>query len=73
MLTTTLLADLVHRKHDVLVQLSDIGRRQRELVDRGETTALLKILATTSADPGILRFQRAILFYADKLDETWGD
>jgi tetratricopeptide (TPR) repeat protein len=32
---------------------------------------LLKTLATTSADPGILRFQRAILFYADKLDETW--
>ncbi len=32
---------------------------------------LLKTLATTSTDPGIQRYQRAILFYADKLDETW--
>lgn len=33
---------------------------------------LLKTLANASTDPGIQRFQRAILFYADKLDETWG-
>jgi hypothetical protein len=32
---------------------------------------LLKTLANTSGDPGVLRYQRAILFYADKLDETW--
>lgn len=32
---------------------------------------LLRQLAETSADPGIARYRRAILFYADKLDETW--
>lgn len=32
---------------------------------------LLKTLANSSSDPGVLRYQRAILFYADKLDETW--
>ena len=46
MLSTTLLADLVRRKHDVLAQLADAGRRQREVVDQGETAALLKLLAT---------------------------
>jgi len=32
---------------------------------------LLKTLANTSNDEGIRRFQRAIEFYADKLDEVW--
>jgi tetratricopeptide (TPR) repeat protein len=32
---------------------------------------LLRTLAETSTDEGILRYQRAILFYADKLDQTW--
>ena len=32
-LSTTLLADLIRRKHDVLVQLCDVGRRQKEIVD----------------------------------------
>ena len=32
---------------------------------------LLRNLAETSTDAGIQRFQRAILFYSDKLDETW--
>ncbi|MBB4826796.1 tetratricopeptide (TPR) repeat protein [Sporosarcina luteola] len=32
---------------------------------------LLSSLATTSADPTIQRYKRAILFYSDKLDETW--
>ncbi|GGA24207.1 tetratricopeptide repeat protein [Paenibacillus physcomitrellae] len=32
---------------------------------------LLKLLAETSADPGIQAYKRAILFYADKLDERW--
>jgi hypothetical protein len=46
MLPTTQLADLIRRKHDVLAQLADAGRRQREIVDQGETAALLKLLAT---------------------------
>lgn len=32
---------------------------------------LLTQLAETSADPWIARYRRAILFYADKLDQTW--
>jgi flagellar biosynthesis/type III secretory pathway chaperone len=44
--STTLLADLVHRKHHVLAQLVDAGRQQREIVDQGETSALLKLLAS---------------------------
>jgi tetratricopeptide (TPR) repeat protein len=32
---------------------------------------LLSSLADTSSDQGILRYQRAIRFYSDKLDQTW--
>jgi tetratricopeptide (TPR) repeat protein len=32
---------------------------------------LLRALAETTADDSIRRYQRAILFYADKLDQTW--
>jgi tetratricopeptide (TPR) repeat protein len=32
---------------------------------------LLQVLADTSRDESIRRYQRAIGFYADKLDETW--
>ena len=32
---------------------------------------LLKLLATTSNDPTIQKFNQAILFYADKLNQTW--
>jgi tetratricopeptide (TPR) repeat protein len=32
---------------------------------------LLRHLAETTSDPWITRYRRAILFYADKLDETW--
>ena len=32
---------------------------------------LLNNLADTSSDEGILRYQRAIRFYSDKLDQTW--
>ncbi|MFL5800214.1 MAG: tetratricopeptide repeat protein [Roseiflexaceae bacterium] len=35
------------------------------------TERLLRALAETSADDSIRRYQRAILFYADKLDQTW--
>lgn len=43
--STTRLSDLIGRKHDVLVQLRDVGRRQTEIVERGETTSLLELLA----------------------------
>jgi hypothetical protein len=45
MFPTTLLADLIRRKHDVLAQLCEVGRRQKEIVDRGETAALLQLLS----------------------------
>ena len=32
---------------------------------------LLNCLVNTSRDEGILRYQRAIRFYSDKLDQTW--
>lgn len=32
---------------------------------------LLNSLAGTSSDEGVLRYQRAIRFYSDKLDQTW--
>lgn len=32
---------------------------------------LLNSLADTSSDEGILRYQHAIRFYSDKLDQTW--
>ncbi len=32
---------------------------------------LLSSLVETSKDEGILRYQRAIRFYSDKLNQTW--
>lgn len=32
---------------------------------------LLNSLVNTSKDEGVLRYQRAIRFYSDKLDQTW--
>jgi len=42
---TEQLAELICRKHQVLMQLRDIGRRQADLVSGGEIAALLKLLA----------------------------
>lgn len=33
---------------------------------------LLTLLAETSSDPDIQSYRQALLFYADKLNETWG-
>jgi hypothetical protein len=32
---------------------------------------LLNSLVDTSSDEGILRYQRAIRYYSDKLNQTW--
>jgi flagellar biosynthesis/type III secretory pathway chaperone len=45
MLSTKTLAELIRRKHDVLVQLCEVGRRQERIVDEGETTTLLQLLS----------------------------
>lgn len=46
MLATEQLSELIHRKHEVLAQLRDLGQRQQEVVQQGETSTLLKLLAT---------------------------
>ena len=32
---------------------------------------LLRVIANTTSDQWVKRYQRALLFYADKLDQTW--
>lgn len=43
-LATDNLAELIRKKHLILVQLRDIGLRQQKLVDESATTALLQLL-----------------------------
>jgi hypothetical protein len=45
MRTTDQLAELIRCKHQVLLQLRDLGQRQAELVAAGDTGSLLKLLA----------------------------
>lgn len=44
MQSTELLAELIRKKHQVLMQLREIGRRQTDLVTGGEIAALLTLL-----------------------------
>ncbi|HEV2969631.1 MAG TPA: hypothetical protein VGY55_06550 [Pirellulales bacterium] len=44
--TTDILASLVGKKHDLLLQLRDVGQRQTELIEGGEMTQLLKLLSS---------------------------
>lgn len=72
-----------HKAAEVLrrgmVQFPDSGEFQvflamtlYNLGQHSEAMALLlRVTATTSQDAGIQRYQRAILFYHDKLDQTW--
>jgi hypothetical protein len=43
---TEKLLELIRKKHDVLVQLREMGRRQADLVSGGKITELLKLLGT---------------------------
>ncbi len=45
-LDTNILADLIHGKHGLLLQLRDLGRRQLELIEANDLTQLLKLLAS---------------------------
>ena len=45
MQATQRLAELVHSKHQVLLQLRELGLRQADLVASGDTASLLKLLA----------------------------
>lgn len=46
MQATETLAVLIRQKHQILVQLRDIGRRQADLVAGGDISAVLKLLAS---------------------------
>jgi hypothetical protein len=43
---STILAELIAKKHDLLVQLRDAGARQIELITAGDMTHLLKLLSS---------------------------
>ena len=43
--STKTLAELIQRKHEVLVRLCNIGRQQVRLIDDGETSTLLQLLS----------------------------
>jgi vacuolar-type H+-ATPase subunit I/STV1 len=45
MQSTEQLSELIHKKHQILVRLRDVGRQQADLVGGGEIGALLKLLA----------------------------
>jgi hypothetical protein len=45
-LDTDILADLIARKHGLLLQLRDLGRRQLELIEANDLTQLLKLIAS---------------------------
>ena len=43
---TDLLVELITKKHDVLVQLRELSRRQSDLIAEGQMSKLLNLLAT---------------------------
>ena len=45
MQTTERLAELIRKKHRVLVQLREVGQRQTDLVTSGDIASLLKLLS----------------------------
>ncbi len=46
---TDLLAELVQQKHDVLVELRELSRRQAEIIAGGDISKLLSVLAAKQA------------------------
>jgi len=74
MLSTKQLSDLIRRKHVVLVELCDVGRRQKDIVERGDTATLLKLLATKQTMIAVLQqVERELVpFHADDPEtRTW--
>jgi hypothetical protein len=45
-LATDILTELIGKKHELLVQLRDAGRRQMELIEASDMTQLLKLLSS---------------------------
>jgi hypothetical protein len=53
---TDILAELIRAKRECLLQLRDLGRKQWELIDQGNMTALLDLLAVKQKS--IIQLQR---------------
>ena len=70
MQTTEQLAELIRRKHQVLVQLLDVGRRQADLVSGGDIAALIALLAAKQQLIGTLQaLERELTpYYAEDPD-----
>jgi hypothetical protein len=70
MQATEQLSELIGKKHQVLSQLCDIGRRQADLVRCGEIGALLKLLAgKQQLITGLQELERGLKpFYAQDPD-----
>jgi len=67
---TDKLIELIRKKHEVLVQLRDMGLRQAELVKSGEITGLLKLLgAKQHVIVGLQELERGLKpYYAENPD-----
>ncbi len=52
---TAILSERIKQKHELLVQLRDIGLRQLELIGSGDMNQLLKVLAAKQRLLGILQ------------------
>jgi hypothetical protein len=55
-LETDILADLIRAKRECLLHVRDMGRKQLELIDKGDMTALLDLLSVKQRS--ILQLQR---------------
>ena len=64
---TDRLAQLLRSRHDCLLELRDLGRRQMELIQRGELAALLDLLAVKQQSIGRLQqIERALDPFRDQ-------
>jgi hypothetical protein len=74
MRSTTRLVELIGGKHQVLLRLRELGRRQADLVASGDTTSLLKLLAVKQQMIGGLQdLERQLAPYYEEYPDqrTW--
>ena len=68
---TEILADAIREKHRCLVQLRDMGRRQLELIDVGNMTGLLDVLAAKQRTLSLLQgIERRLEPFRNQAPET---
>jgi flagellar biosynthesis/type III secretory pathway chaperone len=73
-LNTDNLAELIHKKHQLLTQLREIGLRQQQLVNESATAALLQLLGAKQHLIGALQLvERSLRPYQaeDPLQRQW--